>query len=155
MAHVARHLAIRLLTRVVEIVALGLCRDSRADRVFERTVVFGMVTQRRAKVRHILLTEAHVDLARAGDADPVAALAEIVGQRCDETDFLAGLAEAHIARRTTRTFGKIGEGVLLGEPGAHLPQRPVLAHPVLAAEIAIGITSMKVRSMPRLSHHST
>src|SRR6056297_1175078 len=103
MAHVARHLAIRLLTRVVEIVTLGLCRDSRADRVFERTVVPGMGAQRCAQVGHILLPEAHVDLARAGDADPVAAFAEIVGQRCDETDLLAGPAEAHIARRTTRT----------------------------------------------------
>src|SRR5215469_1475079 len=66
-----------------EVVTLGFAADRLADRRFEKLVTFGLA-QRRTQVRGILLAEAHVEGPGTGDPDPVAALAEIVGQRRDE-----------------------------------------------------------------------
>ena len=68
-----------------EVVALGLARDRLLDGALEALVALGGA-QRRAQVGGVLLAEAHVERAGAGDADAVAALAEIVGQRRDEAD---------------------------------------------------------------------
>ena len=63
--------------------------------------------QRLAQVRRVLLAEAHVERAGAGDADPVAAFAEIMGQRRDEAEPAAGLLDVEIARGAA---GGVGRG---------------------------------------------
>ncbi len=62
-----------------EIVAPGLARDRRVDRVLERRVAL-RAAQRRAQIGGVVLAQAHVKRAGAGDAHAVAALAEIVGE---------------------------------------------------------------------------
>ena len=80
-----------------EIVALGLARDRLADRRLERLVALRLA-QRRAQIGGVLLAEAHIERAGAGQPDAVAALAEIMGQRRDEAEPPAGLAHrAHSA----------------------------------------------------------
>src|SRR6266516_2441560 len=59
-----------------EIVPLGLARNGFVDGRVKRLVALGS-PQRRAEIGRILLPEAHVERARAGDPDPVAGLAEI------------------------------------------------------------------------------
>ena len=56
---------------------LGLRAIAGPDRVDQRLVGF-RAAQRLAQIGRILLAEAHVERAGAGDPDPVAALAEIV-----------------------------------------------------------------------------
>src|SRR5215469_12142294 len=82
-----------------EIVALGFPRDRFADRRFERLVALGL-TQRRAQIGRVLLSEAHIERAGAGQAHAIAALAEIMGQWRDEAEPPTGLAHRHIPRRS-------------------------------------------------------
>ena len=56
-----------------EIVALGLARDRLVDRGIEQVVAF-RGAQRRAQVGGVLLAEAHIERAGAGDAHAVARL---------------------------------------------------------------------------------
>src|SRR6266849_813440 len=82
-----------------EIVPLGLARNGFLDRRVQRLVALGCA-QRRAQVGGILLPEAHVESARAGDPDTIAGFAEIMGERSDEAEPAAGLLHAHIACRS-------------------------------------------------------
>src|SRR5436190_1824622 len=82
-AHVPRHRGLLVLAVDDEVVALGLARDRLVDCRLEELVSL-RGAERRAEVGGVLLAEAHVERARAGDADAVAALAEIVGERRDE-----------------------------------------------------------------------
>ena len=87
-----------------EVVALRLARDRLVDRGLKQIVALGGA-ERRAQVGGVLLAEAHVERAGAGDAHAVAAFAEIVGQRRDEAEPAAGLGDrAHSApaRRSCR-----------------------------------------------------
>ncbi len=61
-----------------EIVALRLQADGAIDRAGEQFIV-GRGAQRLAKVRGILVAEAGVQRAGAGDADAIARFAEIGG----------------------------------------------------------------------------
>src|SRR6056297_3621881 len=90
MAHVARDAAIDRLARIVEIMALWLARDGVANLGFERGVIGRVVAQGRAQVGHVFLSEAHVELAGAGEAHAVAAFAEVMRERRDEADLLPG-----------------------------------------------------------------
>src|SRR5687767_10548047 len=62
-----------------EVVALGLARDRLLDRLLDGVVGFGEA-EGRAQIRRVLLAEAHVELAGAGEPHAIAALAEIMGQ---------------------------------------------------------------------------
>jgi hypothetical protein len=117
-------------------VALGFARYGAADRGLERGVIRRIVAQGRAQVGHVFLSEAHVKLAGAGQAHAVAAFAEIMGERRDETDLLPGFFQTHIARRAAGALGQVGEGEGFGQMRAQVRQLPVLAQPVLVADIA-------------------
>ena len=75
-----------------EVMALGLAGDRFLDRGVQRLRRFA-TPQRRAQIRSVVLAEAHIERAGAGDADAVAALAEIMGQRRDEAEPAAGLGD--------------------------------------------------------------
>ena len=118
-----------------EIVALRLAGDRLADRRLDRLVAFGLA-QRRAQIGRVLLAEAHIQRAGAGQPHPVAAFAEIMGQRRDEAEPPSGLAHRHIARRPAGAVIGLVERPAPLQPGAHQRQRQVLVEPVLAADIA-------------------
>src|SRR5947199_6047887 len=81
-----------------EIVALGLARDCLADCRLDRFVTFGLA-KRTTQIRRIFLSQAHIKRAGAGQADPVAALAEIMGQRCDKSEPPPVFSLRHVTRR--------------------------------------------------------
>src|SRR5258708_6511109 len=84
-AHMARHRWSIVAAIDDEIVALGLAGDRFVNGGLEQPVALGQA-QRGAQIGGVLLTEAHIERAGAGDADAIAALAEIVRQRRDEAD---------------------------------------------------------------------
>src|ERR1700742_87733 len=108
-----------------EIMPLGLARDRGADRRVEREIVLRL-PERRAQVGGILLAEAHVERAGAGDAHAVAILAEIMGQGRDETEPAAGFPDVEIARRAAALVMRRDEGKALRKIGAKLRQRQIL-----------------------------
>src|SRR5690625_4052499 len=85
------------LARIVEIMALGLPRDCLADRVLKRCIIV-RGAHHLSQIRIIILPEAHIELSRAGQANAIAALAEIMGEWRDEADPLPGLLDTDIAR---------------------------------------------------------
>jgi hypothetical protein len=68
-----------------EVMALGLAADGLVDGGGQQLVAFRRA-QRRAQVGGVVLAEAHVERAGAGQAHAVAAFAEIVGHRRDEAE---------------------------------------------------------------------
>ena len=115
--------------------ALGLAADGFQDRLAQRLVALAGA-QRRAQVGGILLPQAHIQRAGAGQPHAVAAFAEIMRQRGDETQLAAGFLNLDIARRPAGLVGDVGQGEALRQLLAHQRQRQVLVHPVLIAEIA-------------------
>src|SRR6187431_1326682 len=81
-----------------EVVALGLPCDGVVDRGVEGVVGLRRA-ERRPEIRGILLAEAHIERAGAGDADAVAGFAEVVCHRRDEAEPPAGLLDADVAGR--------------------------------------------------------
>src|SRR5215475_10199017 len=130
-AHVARECRAAVAAVDDEIVALGLARDRLVDRIIEQIVAF-RGTQRRAQICGVLLPEAHVERARAGDADAVAGFAEIVRQRRDEAEPAAGLLDAHVARWAAGAIVDILERVALGKPSPRHRERQILLEPAFA-----------------------
>src|SRR6185437_16248345 len=100
-----------------EIVTLRLAADRFADRRFDGVVAFRL-PERRAQIGGILLPEAHIERAGAGQPDAIAAFAEIVGQRGDEAEPPAGLAHRDIARRAAGTVIAFVERPAPLQPGA-------------------------------------
>ena len=117
--------------------ALGLARDGVADFLAQNGVI-RMRPQRRAQIGAVFLTQAHVQFARAGHADPVAAFAEIMGHRRDEADLLPGFGQLDITGGAAGAFGQIQQGETFGQLGAQVRQRPILVQPILVAQIAHG-----------------
>ena len=113
-----------------EVVALRLARDRVVDRGIEQVVAL-RGAQRRAQVGGVLLAEAHVERAGAGEAHAVAGFAEIVRQRRDEAEPAAGLGDAHIAGRAAGAVVDVLQRVALGKPRAHHRERQVLVEPAL------------------------
>ena len=91
-----------------EIVALGLARNRFVDGGEEEVVALGGA-QRLAQIGGILLAEAHIQRAGAGDAHAIAGFAEIVGERRDEAEPAAGLGDAYIARRAAGAVVEVVE----------------------------------------------
>src|SRR5688572_33288415 len=117
-----------------EVVSLGLSRDRLVDRPLQELVAFRRA-ERGAQIRRVLLAEAHVKRAGAGDAHAVAALAEIMGERRDEAYPAARLRHLDIARRTAGPVAGLRHRKTLGEAGAYQRQRQVLIRPV-AVDVA-------------------
>src|SRR5262249_58369977 len=101
-----------------EVVALGLAPDRLVDGGIERVVAL-RGAQRRAQIRRVVLAEAHVERAGAGDAHAVARLAEVMGERRDEAEPSAGFPHGDVARRTARAIVDLVHGEARGEPRAH------------------------------------
>ena len=101
-AHVARQRGALVPAIDDEIVALGLAGDRLVDGGVEEIVAFGGA-QRLAQIGRVVLAEAHIERAGAGDAHAIAGFAEIVGERGDEAEPPAGFANAHVARRSAGT----------------------------------------------------
>src|SRR6266566_9739467 len=88
-----------------EVMALRLQADGTVDRGREQLVTRGGA-QGFAQVRGILLAEAGVQRAGAGDPHPVAGFAKIMRHRRDETERARGLADADVARGSPRVVGE-------------------------------------------------
>ena len=73
--------------------------DHRAVQRGVQKIVACAFTQSRAEVDAVVLAEAHIHLTGAGDAHAVACFAEIVAERCDETEAPAGFSDANVTRR--------------------------------------------------------
>src|ERR1700693_2362686 len=114
-----------------EIVPLGLARNGFIDACLKRLVALGG-PQRRAQIGGILLPEAHIERAGAGEADAIAGLAEIMRERRDEAEPAAGLLHAHVARRTAGAVVDILERVAFAEPRPPHRERQILLEPAFA-----------------------
>ena len=135
MAHVSPSLACDGLAGIVEVVALGFAGDGGADGICHHGII-GAGPQRRAQVGHVFLAQAHVQLTGAGQADPVAAFAEIVGQGGDQADPLARLIQPDVTGRAAGAIGQVGHGVAGGKAGAQVGQAPVLVQTLRLAHVA-------------------
>src|SRR5215208_1575108 len=128
-AHVAGQC--RLLVTAVddEIMAFRLAADRFADRGMQRLIAFRR-PQRCPQVCSVFLAEAHVKRAGAGQPHPVAALAEVMGQGCDESQSAAGLLDSHIARRPAGSVRDVVESEAFRKPCPDERERQVLIGPV-------------------------
>src|SRR5436305_11311907 len=99
--------------------------DGYIDRGAEQ-VVFGRSAQRLAEIGRIIVAEAGVQRAGAGDPHAVARLAEIVGHWRDEAELAAGFADTDIAGRASGVLVGVDQRILLGEPRAQQRERYVL-----------------------------
>ena len=87
-----------------EIVSARLAHYRRCDDGHERLAAGG--AQGRAQIHPAFVAEAGVEPAGGADPHPVAAGAEIAGERRDEAEAAARLGDAHVARRAARTVGE-------------------------------------------------
>ena len=104
--HVARDRRPIVVAVDDEVVALGLATDGLGNGGVDEVVALGGA-QRCAQISSVVLSEAHVERACAGEAHPVAAFAEIVGERRDEAEAATGFLDAHITGRTTGFVGNV------------------------------------------------
>ena len=93
------------LLREKELLPFGT-RELR-DRGREQVVV-GRGPQRLAQIGGILVAEAGVQRAGAGDQYPVTGLAEIMRHRRDEAEPAAGLLDAYVTRRSDDETSNLG-----------------------------------------------
>mgnify|MGYP000361356845 CR=1 FL=1 len=63
--------------------------------------------QRCAQIRRVVLAEAHIERAGAGQSHAIAGLAEIMGEGGDEAHPLPGLFQRHVARRPTAVMAAV------------------------------------------------
>ena len=108
-----------------EVVALGLGRYGRIDRRIEQMVRLACAKWG-PQVGGILLAEAHIKSAGAGDPHAVASLAEIVGEGGDEAERAACIGDAHIARRAARPIGDVLQGEMVLKTSPHERERQIL-----------------------------
>ena len=64
-------------------------------------------TQRIAQIHVLLVPQAAIHGPGRGNANPIAAIAEIVGERRDEAQASAGFFDAHVTSRYTRAVGLV------------------------------------------------
>ena len=79
--------------------------------------------------------EAHVHLAGAGHAHPIARFAEIVRHRRDEADPAAGLLDADVAGRAAGAIRQVGQRPARAKAGAHQRERQILVG-AIAVDVA-------------------
>src|SRR5580693_1435808 len=102
-----------------EIMAFGLPLYTRADRLHKRPIGSG-AAKRLTQIDRILLAETHVECARAGDAHPIAAFAEIVRERGNEPEASPRFLNVIIARWAAGDISRRTKGHLFLEAGAQL-----------------------------------
>ena len=99
-----------------EIVSLGLAANGFINGIVQKFVAF-RCAQGRAQVSGILLTKAHIECPGTGQANAIAALAEIVGHWRDESDATTGFLHLDIAGGTTGLVADIFQSELFAEFG--------------------------------------
>src|SRR5882724_7671148 len=117
-----------------EIVPLRLACDGVVDGAIEQGIVIG-AAKRRAQVGCIVLTKAHVERAGACQPYTVAAFAEIVRERRDESQTSAGLGDTNISRRTAGAIITLLQSEVVGQAGANERQGQILIH-AIAVDLA-------------------
>src|ERR1700691_2459320 len=100
-----------------EIMTPGLPPDSRADRLPE-WAVGGGEAKRLSQIDRIILAETHIERARAGDAHPIAAFAEIVRKRGDKSEAPSRFPNVVIARRAAGGVSRRNQGQRFLQAGA-------------------------------------
>src|SRR5579875_1237967 len=118
-----------------EVVALGLARDRLADGGDELPVIVA-TPERRPQIGGVLLPQAHIEGARAGEPHAVAGFAEIMRHRRDEADASTRLLALEIARGAAGAIVADLEGEATGELGAKQREREILLQPHFAADLA-------------------
>src|ERR1700733_2334703 len=100
-----------------EIMPLGLTLYARADRLHQRAIGNG-AAKRLSQIDRIFLAETHVKRARAGDAHPIAAFAEIVRKRSDKSEAPPRFPNVVIARGAAGGVSRRNKGERFLEVGA-------------------------------------
>src|SRR5260370_129609 len=75
------------------------------------------------QVGGIVLAQAHIESAGAGQPHAIAAFAEVMGERRDETQPPAGLADLEVARRPAGAIVGLDQVEALGQVGPHHGER--------------------------------
>ena len=89
-----------------------------------------------ARVGGVILAEAHVERAGAGEADAVAALAEIMRERRDEAELPSCLAHREVPRGAAGAVVGLVEVPVFLQAAPHHREREVLVEALLAADVA-------------------
>src|SRR5690606_921533 len=92
-----------------EVVPFRLPRDGVANCGFQRRVGLA-AAQDGPEVGRVLLAETHIESTGAGEANAVAALAEIMGKRRDESQPSARLSDRIVSGGTARAIVAIVKG---------------------------------------------
>ncbi len=111
-AHMARNGGLVVAAVDDEIMAFGFAADGFVDGCAQKLIAL-RGAKRGPKIGSVFLAQAHVKRAGAGEPDPVAALAEIMGQGRDEAKPPAGFLDLNIARGPTSLVGNILQRELL------------------------------------------
>src|SRR5262245_30474595 len=111
-AHVARYGRLARAPVDDEVMTLRLARDGLVNGAAKHGLI-GAGAQGRTQIGRIVLAEAHVERARAGEPHAITTLTEVVRHRRDETEATAGLLDAHVARGTTGAERNVLERPLL------------------------------------------
>ena len=106
------------------------------------------------QIGRVLLAEAHVELPGAGEADPVAAFTEIVGHRRDEAEPSARFLDPHVARRAARALSRCRRACSVPRGAPARSRAAGYWSMRLGSMSPSGMTSIRVRSMPRPCAHS-
>src|SRR5262249_22017642 len=118
-----------------EVMALGLAGDRLVDRDLEEAVALGGA-HGSAEVSSVVLAETHIERARAGEPHPVAALAEVMGERGDHAEPPAGLAHPIVARGAAGPVIALLERPALVELRPDHRERQILLEPRALAKLA-------------------
>src|SRR5262249_323340 len=102
--HMARNCRTLMAPVDDEIMTLGLTGDGFADSCDQAFITFGL-TQGCPQIGGVILTKAHEQSTGTGQSYAIAALAEVMRERRDEAETLAGFLDADITRRTAAAFG--------------------------------------------------
>ena len=112
--------------------ALRLAPDRFQDRIAQPRLIHRGVAQHAAQIGAVVLAEAHIQHARAGQAHAVAGFTKIMRHRRDETDPPPGFLDREIPRRAAGLVIRLLQRPAFPQPGADQGQRQVLVGAVVA-----------------------
>ena len=100
-----------------EVMAFWLAANGLGNRGVQRR--FAAIAKGAAQIRIVILTKAHIELAGTGHTHPVAAFAEIMGQRGDEAKLAPGFLDLDITGGAAGAERNVGQGKALCQVGAN------------------------------------
>src|SRR4029450_6714522 len=98
--------------------AFRLSSDRLVDRGVQKFVTF-RCAEGLAQIRRVVLSETHVERARAGDTDPVAGFTEIVREWRDKSQPTTGFLHTNIPRRPPGAVVDVLKRITIGQPCSH------------------------------------